>query len=644
MRNLKGFLRNRRGLILLLALSTALTAIAGIYFVRSLVRPDTGLVGYYPEVLLREGKLLFYPTAPFSPAMAGGMMPVKDRILAINGLPVNNSRDVLRAIATIRGFAAVPVTVSRDDTERLTLAINPSFLPARPDWIFILIFCGVLVATAFMLSVKLPQDPGTFPLVLCALLSLLFTCVKPFAYESVLSNALFNIGNVGSWLLVIFAMRFPMPRGKPSVRLFAELAIGGLYVVFCLLRVILYVRWAETGVEAILGQYKLVGQAGNVSDGIAYAVLLGLLATAGRHVRLPREKRMLQWLLAGALVALPPYFIFDQLPLVLGDPSMQVGLGSLAQLFLSLLPIFLLIGLTRRTVFNFRFFLLRYAMYCGLFLLMIALFIVLYPSLKGFIESGYRMASPLPELFAVVTIVIVLALLRIGVEWLIRRYVRPAEIAQQEGAPTSSMLRSADGRTVIQGIVRRLQSPMRRMSLALAGSGTPEQQEAAASVTDLLQALAAGSARNAAIHGSFLPPLLAHTAVARLRGCYPDIQFDVDGECSDRIECSLEEIVEALIAVLENAAEAQEERGDAVHVRLDKERSNAIIDVIDKGSGITGRARTRLFEPFFTTKPGHHGLGLYFARLRVEGNGGALCAFPGGECGTVVRFSFPCKG
>jgi signal transduction histidine kinase len=644
MRDLRGFLRDRRGLILLLVLSTALTSIAGIYFVRSLARPDTGLVGYYPEVLLREGRLLFYPTAPFSPAMAGGMMPVRDRILSINGLPVSNSRDVLRSVATVRGFAPVPVTVSRDDTHQLTLAITPSFLPARPDWIFVLIFCGVLVATAFMLSMKLPQDPGTFPLVLCALLSLLFTCVKPFAYENALSNALFNVGNVGSWLLVIFAMRFPMPRGKRSVRRGVELAIGGLYAFFCLLRVILYVRWTETGVEATLAQYKLVGQAGNVSDGVAYVVLLGLLVTAGRHVRLPRERRMLQWLLAGALVALPPYFIFDQLPLVLGDPSMQVGLGSLAQLFLSLLPIFLLIGLTRRTAFNFRFFLLRYAMYGGLFLLMIALFLVLYPALKGFIESGYRMAPPLPELFAVATIVMLLALLRIAVEWVIRRFIRPGETAHREGAPTPSGLRSADGRTVIQGIVRTLQSPVRRMSLALAGNGTPEQQEAAAAATDLLQTLAAGSARNAAIHGSFLPPLLAHTAVTRLRGCFPDIEFNVDGECSDRIECSLEEIVEALLAVLENAAEAQEGRGDPVHVRLGKERSDAFIEVIDKGPGVAGRARARLFEPFFTTKPGHHGLGLFFARLRVESNGGALCVKPGGEGGTVVRFSFPCEG
>ena len=46
-----------------------------------------------------------------------------------------------------------------------------------------------------------------------------------------------------------------------------------------------------------------------------------------------------------------------------------------------------------------------------LFLLLVGLFLVLYLPLKSFIEAGYRMASPLPELFTVALIVLALALI-----------------------------------------------------------------------------------------------------------------------------------------------------------------------------------------------------------------------------------------
>ena len=68
---------------------------------------------------------------------------------------------------------------------------------------------------------------------------------------------------------------------------------------------------------------------------------------------------------------------------------MRVGLGSIAQLFLSILPVFLLIGLTRYRAFNFRFFMTRYALYATLFLLMIAMFAVLYLPLRVGPGEGY---------------------------------------------------------------------------------------------------------------------------------------------------------------------------------------------------------------------------------------------------------------
>jgi signal transduction histidine kinase len=622
--------------VLLLLLCAALSAVAGLFFLRSIGRPDTGFVGYYPEVQATGGQVLFSPTAPFSPAMASGLIPLKDRILSINGMQVGNSRDVLRAAASVERFSPFPVIISRDGGLPRIVEVTPAFLPAQPQWIFVLLFCAVLAATALLLAIRLPGEPSTLPLLLCALLSLLFTCVKPLAYESVPANLLFNAGNAGSWLLVVFALYFPRPRGPRALRVLFVTALGVLSAVFCAVRVILYARWTATGLEQALGQYKLAGQAGNVSDGVAYVVLVVLLATAWKHARLPRERRMLQWLLAGALVALPPYFFFDQLPLILGGPSAQVGLGPLAQFFLSLLPVFLLIGLARKSLFDFSFFLARYALYGGLLLLMICLFMVVYLPLKGFLESGYRMAAPLPELFTAAIIVFAIAALRGGVELLLSRRFRGKGGVRPEGGAAA-----AGQRELIQGLVRALQGPVRKMALAIARGGAADAQEAATTATGVLQALAAGAAAHPAIHGSFLPGDLARGAIERAKSRFTGTRFVLEGQGRERVACCLEEVVEALAAVLANAAEAQEGAQEPVKVRVAEEGDRVHIEVSDSGQGMEPRVTRRLFEPFFTTRPGRQGLGLYFARMNVESNDGTLQVRPGESGGTTVRLSFP---
>jgi signal transduction histidine kinase len=623
--------------VLLLLLCAVLASAAGVSFIRSIGRPDTGFVGYYPEVQAAGGQVLFSPTAPFSPAMASGLLP-RDRILSMNGIEVGNSHDVLRAAQAVERFAPFPVVISRGGGPARTVEVRPAFLPAQPQWIFVLLFCAVLAATALLLAFRLPGEPWTPPLLLCALLSLLFTCLKPLAFESLPANLLFNAGNAGSWLLVVFALYFPRPRGPRALRVLFVTALGALYAVFCAARVLLYARWMATGLEQALGQYKLAGQAGNVSDGVAYVVLVVLLATAWRHARLPREKRMLQWLLAGSLVALPPYFFFDQLPLILGGPAAQVGLGPLAQFFLSLLPVFLLVGLARKSLFDFSFFLARYALYGGLLLLMIALFLVAYLPLKGFLESGYRMAAPLPELFTAAIIVGAIAILRGVVEvLLVRRFTG------RHGSVQPAGVTAADGqRTLIRGLVRALQPPLRKMAVALARGGPVEAQEAATTATGVLQALSAGAAAHAAIHGSFLPEDLVHGAVERVQARFPDILFVLEGRSRERVSCRLEEIVEALAAVLANAAEAQEGASEPVTVRVTEEGERVLIEVTDSGPGLEPRVMRRLFEPFFTTRLGHQGLGLYFARMIVEGSDGTLQVRPGESGGTTVRLSFPC--
>lgn len=112
---------------------------------------------------------------------------------------------------------------------------------------------------------------------------------------------------------------------------------------------------------------------------------------------------------------------------------------------------------------------------------------------------------------------------------------------------------------------------------------------------------------------------------------------------------------QALLQVLENAAEAQE-RG-AVRVRvhvIDQDAAAAsrrpgsepgrfaVIAVKDEGGGMTEEVRTRAFAPFFTTKGEQaSGLGLTLAAGIVRAHGGFIELDSEPEHGTVARLAFP---
>ena len=655
MGDLRTLLRVQQRFLLLVVLCVMFTAVAGFFFVRSLLKPDTGLVGYYPEVEVQGDAVLYSPTAPFSPAMASGLLPGRDAIISVNGMRIAGSRDLVRALSTVTRFEPVPVVVRRDGAATMTIRVDPVFTPTRVEWAFVLIFCLALATAAFALSWRLPEEPGTPALVLSALITLVFTCLKPFAYESISANLLFNLGNIGSWLLVVFALYFPWERGTRKFRAAFICLLLGFYAAFSALRVSLYARWMAGGLESMLAGYTLVGQIGNISDGIAYVVLAALLVSAYRKAAIPRDRTMLQWLIAGMLLSLPPYFFFDQLPLIIGGAAVRVGMGSIAQLFLSVLPVFLLIGLTRYRAFNFGFFMTRYALYGTLFLLMIAFFAVLYLPLRAALEKGYAVGSPLPELFAAGTILIILALLRIPLELLFSRWasgvlhgfvsvgaagaVSGAQTRQSADGQSPQARRLAEARALMRGFVGALREPVRRLATHVPRNR--DQGEAAAQVTDLLSSLDTLARSASTIRGSSTADSVVRRAVQRARARFAAVEFKVVGACPALLCCHGEELAQALSCILENAAEAQEQSTHPVKVGVWSDFERVYMDVTDHGTGIDRQARRRLFSPFFTTKPGHHGIGLYFARLIVERNEGTMEIGPSETGGTRVLLAFP---
>jgi two-component system, NtrC family, nitrogen regulation sensor histidine kinase NtrY len=80
-----------------------------------------------------------------------------------------------------------------------------------------------------------------------------------------------------------------------------------------------------------------------------------------------------------------------------------------------------------------------------------------------------------------------------------------------------------------------------------------------------------------------------------------------------------DQIEQALINLLRNAADACADTGGAILVRAD---DSIAVQIVDEGHGLA--AVDNLFVPFFTTKPQGCGIGLFVARQIAEGHGGSV--------------------
>jgi signal transduction histidine kinase len=179
------------------------------------------------------------------------------------------------------------------------------------------------------------------------------------------------------------------------------------------------------------------------------------------------------------------------------------------------------------------------------------------------------------------------------------------------------------------------------MTTSLSGSGSSEHQEAGAHAADFLQKLACATGTSSGLRGSSTAQTVANRALAHARSRFPATDFRLVCGSAGRFSCNTEEIVNAVVSALENAAEAQEGSAKPIVVRVAAEDARVLIEVADSGPGIDRRAARRLFNPFFSTKPGHYGLGLYFARMNVERNDGVIDVAPGEAGGTLARLAFP---
>jgi two-component system, NtrC family, sensor kinase len=97
---------------------------------------------------------------------------------------------------------------------------------------------------------------------------------------------------------------------------------------------------------------------------------------------------------------------------------------------------------------------------------------------------------------------------------------------------------------------------------------------------------------------------------------------------------------QALLNLLRNAREAMP-GGGSIDVEVAAEGMSVVIDVADRGGGISEDIRARVFDPFFSTKGEGTGLGLAITRQIVEAHGGSVTCDPREGGGTRFRLTLP---
>jgi signal transduction histidine kinase len=694
--SVKSLFQFKQRFLALFAVAVIFSAISCVYFVRYLVKPNTGLVVNYPEVVNRDGKVIFAPKTPFSPAVSSGLQPDTDQIVSVDGHPIRSVRDVVEADSRIWGFHPFPVEIIRQGRQRLTISITPAFILTKPDWVFALVFCITLAFMSFYLILHLPEDKASDLAIFAALFYLVFTALKPFYYESFFSNLMIHFGKLTSWFMVFFALHFPTPRGTKTFRRVIMGVVLGLYLTFTVFRMFYFSSWTSSGQDLWLVRYRFLGKINNVSDGVAFVVYLVLLIRSYLTTPHTNQKRQLEWIIAGFLIAIPPYFFLDQLPLILGGAEgLRISMGNFANLFLCFVPLFFLIGLLKHRVFNIKFFVSRYVVYIVLALLIFAFFTVLYEPAKDLFILSYGV----PDYISSFLVTAILFALLIPIRSLFcslidrlfyrkhyRRTLQYSASLERRNIELKLLIdelnlhnmrsfqkdRMRELRGIVTGIAHRVNDPVNFISSSLTAMDrkirelfkaldSEEQpsavqvrklhrelqklisaaQEGDLEIRDFLRRLATLVGSRTGVPVSVSMDQLLKSATAEFGRTNPTARIRIEEDHRAAVLCNPDELMQVLRYAVENALESGIGPKDEVLIRGDIYDHYYRIQVRDEGMGIDAANLKKVYDPFFSTKADHDGLGLYFSRMLVERNAGSIEVTSKLGFGTTVTILLP---
>jgi signal transduction histidine kinase len=211
--------------------------------------------------------------------------------------------------------------------------------------------------------------------------------------------------------------------------------------------------------------------------------------------------------------------------------------------------------------------------------------------------------------------------------------------------------RDAERETLLAGIAHEVRNPLGALDL-FAGLLAEELEGAppAAHVARIRAELAALSkvveefldyarSRRPVREPVELAHLLAEVAdLAQPLAAERHVSLMVEGGGAARAD--REQLRRAALNLVRNAVEAAP-AASVVEVVARADGSEAVIEVCDRGAGLSPEARESLFRPFFTTKAKGTGLGLALAKKVADAHGGTLALEGRAGGGTVARLAIP---
>jgi signal transduction histidine kinase len=106
--------------------------------------------------------------------------------------------------------------------------------------------------------------------------------------------------------------------------------------------------------------------------------------------------------------------------------------------------------------------------------------------------------------------------------------------------------------------------------------------------------------------------------------------------------CDPNQLTQVLINLIQNALEATNDSTKKIVFSLKNvHKDSLLIEITDKGSGISQERQKRLFEPFYTTKEKGTGLGLMMCKRIIENHNGTIEVNSQLGEGTTVRIILP---
>ena len=226
-------------------------------------------------------------------------------------------------------------------------------------------------------------------------------------------------------------------------------------------------------------------------------------------------------------------------------------------------------------------------------------------------------------------------------------------------------------RELLANVSHELRTPLARIRVALDLASEADPRTAIESFVEIAQDLAElerivddvlASARLALDAGSssssaaILPVraerietnALLERSAARFKSAHPKRPFDVDlADALPPIDADAVLMRRVIDNLLDNANKYSDRPDAPITLRALEEKGAVVIEVEDKGIGISAEDQQRLFEPFFrvdrsrTRATGGLGLGLVLARRVVEAHGGSLTIESGIGKGTCARVRLP---